>query len=135
MHQTTLYNAQQAHETLRSLWAWAKPRLMAGHRLTLSVAEERRNLEQNARMWAMLTEVSQQVVWHGQKLSKEEWKDVFTASLKRQKVVPGLDGGFVVLGSSTSKMTKAEMSELIDLICAFGAQNSVVFSDAEQEQA
>lgn len=80
-------------------------------------------------MWAMLTEVSRQVIWHGQKLSKEEWKDVFTAAQKRQKVVPGIDGGFVVLGSSTSKMTKAEMSELIELMTAFGAQQGVKFAD------
>lgn len=127
-HSTTLYNAHQGHETLERLWAWAKPRLMAGHRLSLSVGEEKRNGEQNKKMWAMLTEVSRQVVWHGQKLSKEEWKDVFTASLKRQKVVPGLDGGFVVLGSSTSKMSKAEMSELIELMMAFGAQQGVEFA-------
>ncbi len=89
-----------------------------------------RSSEQNRRMWAMLTEVSQQVVWHGQKLSKEEWKDVFTAALKRQKVVPGIDGGFVVLGSSTSKMTVEEMSSLIELVTAFGTQQGVEFADS-----
>lgn len=47
MHSTTLVNAQQAHEVLMSLWAWAKPRLMAGHRLRLSVAEAPRTLPQN----------------------------------------------------------------------------------------
>jgi hypothetical protein len=91
---------------------------------------ERRSLEQNDRMWAMLTDVSQQVDWHGQRLSKEEWKDVFTAALKRQKVVPGLDGGFVVLGTSTRRMTVAEVSELMELIAAFGAERSVQFKDA-----
>ncbi len=93
-------------------------------------SERRRSLEANAKMWAMLTEVSQQVVWHGQKLSKEEWKDVFTAALKRQKVVPGIDGGFVVLGSSTSKMSVEEMSALIELMMAFGAQQGVEFADS-----
>lgn len=79
----------------------------------------------------MLGEVSRQVDWHGQKLADAEWKDVFSASLKRQKVVPGLDGGFVVLGSSTSKMSKAELSDLMELIAAFGAEHGVRFSDAQ----
>lgn len=90
-----------------------------------------RSQEQNRRMFAMLTDVSRQVVWHGQKLSKEEWKDVFTAALKRQKVVPGIDGGFVVLGSSTSRMTVAEMGELMELMEAFGAQQDVRFTAQE----
>jgi hypothetical protein len=88
-----------------------------------------RNLEQNAKMWAMLTDISVQVVWHGQHLSKENWKDVLTASLKQQKVVPGIDNGFVVLGTHTSKMSIAEMSELIELAMAFGCQHNVRWSD------
>lgn len=87
-----------------------------------------RSWMQNRRMWAMLTDVSKQVDWHGQRLTKEEWKDVFTAALKRQKVVPGIDGGFVVLGSSTSKMTIPEMGDMMTLMEAFGAQQGVRFS-------
>lgn len=86
-----------------------------------------RSLPQNDRMWSMLHDIETQVLWHGQKLIDTEWKDVFTAALKRQKVVPGLDGGFVVLGTSTRKMTKAEHGELQDLMEAFGAQQGVKF--------
>lgn len=88
-----------------------------------------RTTDQNAKMWATLADLSRQVDWHGQKLSKEEWKDVLTAAQKRQKVVPGIDGGFVVLGSSTSRMSKADMCELIELAQAFGAQHGVTFGD------
>lgn len=96
---------------------------------SVTVAPPGRTGDQNARLWAMLTELSEQVVWHGQRLSKEEWKDVMTAGLKRQKVVPGMDGGFVVLGSSTSRMSKAEVSELMELIAAFGAERGVEFAE------
>jgi hypothetical protein len=81
-----------------------------------------RSLDQNALMWAELGEISERVDWHGQKLTPAEWKAVFTAALKRQKVVPGIDGGFVVLGTSTSRMSKSEMSELIELMAAFKAE-------------
>ena len=53
-----------------------------------------------------------------------------TAALKKQRAVPGIDGGFVVLGSSTRRMTKQEHGELQDLIEAFGAQRGVKFKDA-----
>jgi len=95
----------------------------------------RRSLDQNARMWAMLGEISAQVDWHGQKLTPENWKDVFTAALKRQEVVPGLEGGFVVLGTSTRRMSKAEMGDLMELMAAFAAQRGVVFRAAEYERA
>lgn len=90
-----------------------------------------RSLEQNAAMWAMLGDVSKQVDWYGQKLTDEEWKDVFSASLKGQKVVPGLDGGFVVCGQRTSKMSVREMSDLIDLMSAFGIERGVRFTASE----
>jgi hypothetical protein len=128
-HTTTLFNAQQGQQTLASLWAWAKPRLLQGVRLELSVKEAKRTNEQNSLLWARLGELSRQVVWHGQKLTDAEWKDVMTAALKRQKVVPGIDGGFVVLGSSTSRMSVAELTELLDCIEAFGAQQGVTFKD------
>jgi hypothetical protein len=92
-----------------------------------TVKEPTRTLAQNALMWRMLGELSSQVDWYGQKLTDAEWKDVLTASLKKQKAVPGIDGGFVVLGARTSKMTIAEMSELIELMYAFGAQRGVMF--------
>jgi hypothetical protein len=86
-----------------------------------------RSLEQNARMWAMLAEVSRQVEWYGKKLTPEAWKCVFSASLKKQDVVPGLHGDFVVIGQSTSQMGVREMGELMELMEAFGAERSVRF--------
>jgi len=92
----------------------------------VTVAEPTRNLEQNALLWAMLSEVSAQVVWHGRKLDAEDWKHIFTASLKRMDVVPNLEGtGFVALGLSTSKMSKREFSDLLELINAFCAERGV----------
>lgn len=96
--------------------------------------ERTRSLEQNARMWAMLSDVSAQVDWYGKKLSAEDWKTVFTASLRNTRVVPTIDGdGFVPLGMSTSKMSVAEMAALMGLIEAFGAQRGVVFSLPEND--
>ena len=128
----SLYNAQQAHQAIQTAWQHAKGWLMAGdQRLTLEIRPEKRSDAQNRRLWAMLADISAQVDWYGHKLTSEEWKDVFSASLKRTKVVPGLDGGFVVCGQSTSKMTKAEMCELQELMEAFGVEKGVRFRAPE----
>ena len=96
-----------------------------GHVVTIS--EATRSNDQNRLLWPLLGCLAKQVDWHGQKLSDDDWKNVLTSSLKKQRVVPGIDGGFVVMGQSTSKMGKAEFSELVELTLAFGAQHNVTF--------
>ena len=95
--------------------------------MCVEIKERTRSLDQNSLLWPLLHIVSGQVEWYGNWLTPEEWKDVFSAGLKRSKIVPGIDGGFVVLGLSTSNMEKKEFSDLIELIYAFGAENGVKF--------
>ncbi|MCR9025500.1 recombination protein NinB [Aeromonas caviae] len=98
--------------------------------LVLEIKEMTRSLAQNSMLWACLTDIAEQVVWHGRKLAKEDWKHVLSAALYQQDVVPNLNGdGFVVLGKSTSKMTVREMRDLIELAQAFGAEQGVKFGD------
>ena len=109
--------------------------LAAPEGYVVTLAEPTRTLDQNSLLWPLLTEVSKQVDWYGNKLTADEWKDVFSAALKKQKVVPGLDGGFVVCGQSTSRMSKREFSDLVELIYAFGAERGVVFYGQAERMA
>lgn len=95
----------------------------------------RRSVPQNDLMWSMLTAVADQLTWHGLKLNTEDWKLVFLDGLKRElRLVPNIDNnGFVNLGRSSSDLTKQEMSDLIEIIAAFGAQHGVVFHDTPAE--
>ena len=103
--------------------------------LVVSIQEMTRTLEQNARMWATLTDISKQVNWHGLTLTPEEWKHVFTATLKGQKTVPNLDGtGFIILGQSTRTMSKKEFSNLLELAYAFGAEQGVKWSETAKTE-
>lgn len=125
----TLCNRQQAKAALTAqVFPFLAEALQGSRRWVLSIKPETRSLAQNARLWSMLTDISQQVDWHGRKLTPEEWKHVFSAALKKQDVVPGIDGGFVVLGLSTSKMTVGEMADLQTLMEAFGMEKGVRFS-------
>lgn len=117
-----------AHDEARRRALEAIQNAPQGYAVTIS--EPTRTLEQNSRLWASLADVSEQVNWYGKKLAPEDWKHVFTASLRKLEVVPNLDGtGFVALGTSTSKMSKREISDLLELIYAFGAERGVVFGD------
>lgn len=109
---------------------WAE-KMPAGTRIEFKAP--RRSIPQNDRMWAMLTDVAVQLPWHGIKLSPDDWKLIFLDSLKRElRMVPNIDGsGFVNLGRSSSDLSKAEMTDLIDLMHAFGANHGVVFHDPE----
>ena len=103
---------------------------MIGTRVELM--DEQRTLEQNAKMWVMLAEIAEQVEWYGRRLEPQDWKDVFTASLRKAQVVPGIDRGtFVALGMHTSKLSKAEFSDLLELMHAFAAEHDVKFSNEE----
>lgn len=110
--------------------AWSR-NLPTGTRIEFK--PPKRSLPQNDRMWAMLTDVATQLPWHGIKLSPDDWKLLFLDSLKRElRMVPNLDGnGFVNLGRSSSDLSKAEMTDLIEIIGMFGANHGVTFNEPD----
>lgn len=89
----------------------------------------KRTLPQNARMWAMLTDIAAQLEWHGLRLTADDWKLLFLDALKTEmRLVPNINGnGFVNLGRSSSDLSKEEMGDLMTIIEAFGANHGVVF--------
>lgn len=102
-----------------------------GH--VMQLGEQTRNLDQNAKLWAMLADIESQCDWHGVRLNSEEWKDLLSAGLVQSKVVPNMEGnGFVILGQRTSKMTKSQFAALIELAYAFGAERGVKWTEPER---
>lgn len=100
----------------------------------VSINDEKRSDTSNRKMWAMLRDVSKQVEWYGQKLKDEDWKHIFSASVEKQRAVPGLDGGFVVLGISTRKQSQKWFSDMFEVIEAFAAEHGVKWTQADHWQ-
>ena len=96
--------------------------------MIVTIRPATRSLSQNALMWSLLAQL-EPLDWYGNHLTSNEWKDVITASIKRQRVVPGIDGGFVVCGSSTSKMSIKDMNEVIEATLAFGITKGITFKE------
>lgn len=91
----------------------------------------KRTVEQNSRMWVLLTKIAHQLSWHGMKLSADDWKLIFLDALKTEmRLVPNIAGnGFVNLGRSSSDLSKEEFGDLMTVIEMFGAAHSVDFGD------
>lgn len=96
----------------------------------ITIKEATRKLTQNDKMWAMLSDISKQVEWYGMYLQPEEWKDVLSASLFNEKMVPAIgDRKMVLLGKRTSFFTVARMAEMIEFMYVFGAEHNVRWSE------
>jgi hypothetical protein len=126
MTRAVIVLTEEAERQKAARWA---AKLPPGTRIEFKAPK--RSIPQNDRMWAMLTDVATQLKWHGLRLTADDWKLIFLDALKREvRMVPNLDGnGFVSLGRSSSDLSKQEMTDLIDLIGAFGANHGVVFHD------
>jgi hypothetical protein len=94
----------------------------------------KRSLPQNDRMWAMLTDVAQQAEHMGRKYAAHQWKVIFLAAIGREvQFIPSLDGKtFIPWGQSSSDLSVGEMTELMEFIASWGAQNGVTFHDGEE---
>lgn len=94
----------------------------------------KRSLPQNDRLWAMLTDVSAQKEHNGRRYTPDNWKVIFMAAIGREvQFIPALDGKtFIPFGQSSSDLSRAEMTALLDFIDSWGAQNGVKFHGPDE---
>lgn len=103
----------------------------------VAISEPTRNLEQNSAQWPILQAFADQLQWpiNGRMewLQPEEWKDVLTCAFRREavRVAMGLDGGMVMLGSRTSKFSKAQFSDWLEFLNATAADRDVILDYRE----
>ena len=95
----------------------------------MEVKPPRRTDDQNAKMWAMLSDVSRAKP-EGRSLTPDVWKALFMHSLDHQtRFEQALDGnGVVPVGFRSSRLNKAQMSDLIEVIYEYGSRHGVQWS-------
>lgn len=89
----------------------------------MEIGEPKRNLDQNARLHALLADIVKSGRdWAGQRMDVDDWRALFVHAVDvangegAGRAVPGLEGGVVLLRRSTARMSKRELSELIEYI-------------------
>lgn len=108
--------------------------LNAPHGLEVVIREPKRSVDQNAAQWPILQAFADQLEWpvNGRmtKLTPDEFKDILTAAFRKEaaRLAMGLDGGVVMLGSRTSKFTKAQFSEYLEFLNFVAADRGVNLS-------
>lgn len=102
----------------------------------LNVRPPRRTVDQNAKMWAMLSDVSRAKP-EGRTLTPDVWKALFLHALDHaQRFEMALDGnGMVPVGFRSSRLTKTQMADLITLIEEYGSRHGVRWTEPRQEAA
>jgi hypothetical protein len=102
----------------------------------LNIREGTRTIDQNSLLWVLLSEIARAKP-QGRVLSTDVWKSLFMAACGHQvRFEPSLDGnGVVPMGFRSSRLTKAEMSDLIECIYAYGAEHNVPLSDTDEREA
>lgn len=100
-----------------------------------------RSLDQNSRFWALLTDVAVQGRIDGRRYNTEQWKLMFLHAYAEErgieiKYLPALNrAGMVPCGRSSSDLSVQEMSEVMEYISAWGAENGITFHDQEEIEA
>lgn len=102
----------------------------------VTIAPPTRTLDQNALLWAALNDIARAKP-DGREMTAEQWKGVFMdAAGFKPSFVPSLEGGgFVCLGYKSSRLTKADFSELVECVFEFGARKGVHWSDPQERRA
>lgn len=95
----------------------------------VNIREANRSLDQNAKLWAILSDISRAMP-EGRRWTAETWKAAFMHSLGHQvQFADGLDGaGPFPLGFRSSRLTKAQMADLITLAMEYGDRHAVAWS-------
>ena len=91
-----------------------------------------RTIPQNDRMWAMLTDVARQVAHNGKKYNPAQWKGLFMSACGHEMdCIEGLNGEPFYTTFQSSRLSKEEMSDLMEFIASWGAERGVKFTEPE----
>ena len=98
----------------------------------VNVREAKRTIDQNAKLWAMLSDVSRAKP-DGRCHTTEVWKCLFMQACGHEvQFLMGLDGNPFPSGFKSSRLSVRQMCELIDFIDAWGSERGVQWMETRR---
>ena len=102
---------------------------------SVTIKPEGRNLDQNAKLWAMISDVSRAKP-EGRVHTPEVWKCLFMSACGHAvQFEMGLDNKPFPIGFSSSRLTKSEFADLITTVQEYGDRMGVVWSEPSPYEA
>jgi hypothetical protein len=121
--------------TPRARWTAHQLIDRAPERAVVNIRPETRTNEQNNKMWAMLSDISRAKP-EGRELTTDKWKSLFMDAIGiPADWEPGISGGVVNVGYRSSRLTKEQMSDMIEQMYAYGAEHGVEWTEPEARKA
>jgi hypothetical protein len=100
----------------------------------MTIRPATRSLEQSSKMWAMLSDVSRAKP-DGRTHTAEVWKELMMHACGHAvQFELGINGQPFPVGFRSSRLTKSQMSDLIEFIYEYGASRGVVWSEPEPQE-
>ena len=96
----------------------------------VTIKEGTRSLDQNAKLWAMLSDIARAKP-EGRAMSPELWKAAFMSALGYEIIwQPGIENAPPFpAGFRTSRLSKAQFADLITFVQSYGDRHGVRWSD------
>jgi hypothetical protein len=121
--QTLVLRSDASRATARRLVDLAPPGAI------FNIRAANRSTQQNSLLWALLSDVSRAKP-EGRCHTPEVWKTLFMAACGHAvQFENGLNGQPFPVGFRSSRLSKSEMSDLIEFILAWGAEHGVQFTE------
>lgn len=121
--QTIILSGERQRLLAKSLIDRAPPHAV------VNVRESKRTTDQNALMWCLLSDISRAKPG-GRTLTPDVWKAVFmNACGHAVQFETGLSGEPFPIGFRSSRLTKAQMTDLIEFILSWGAEQGIQWSN------
>jgi hypothetical protein len=141
---TTALNAQHGHTVIQDLWKWAKPLLIHGYKLNVTV-DDVKSREQENLYHSCFTDLSKHCELAGMKRPAEEWKRALLQAYyeatsndpdfaddwktRAPKMVPDLYGrGVVFIPIESKGFTRNLASGFITFVHSVGDERGVKWS-------
>lgn len=100
----------------------------------LTIREATRSIDQNSKLWAMLSDVSRAMPG-GRRHTPEVWKTLFMHACGHAvQFEMGLNGQPFPTGFRSSKLTKSQMADLITFIIQWGDEHGVIWTEPHEEE-
>ena len=114
----TKYNRELAHQMVDSA--------PDGH--VVEIKPAKRSLEQNRLYWAILNDISEQVVL-GKSYEPSVWHEYLRALFLPERVMELPDGSIKMLEPSTAELNLAAFSEYVEKVIQWALQHNVKLSE------